>query len=255
MQIEFYVYFQTQWGSSLNLLLQERDELGNISFVSRQMRCGNNSIWSYKLTSNDQLNFIRYQYELIDSTGKSVRECGNIREVHLPKGVQNVKIYDLWREEVEQSPFASTLFSRCFFKRETHSIKQKINGNLSINLFSPQIEPTQYVAIVGNQEVLGSWDVNKKLSLDESRFPVWSITLDVKQINFPLCLSIQLQMRCSLGKREKIESWLGFHQTNTTSSMMKICRPLFLVGGLPVLLYRSFRFAVNKVLAWAIFMI
>jgi 4-alpha-glucanotransferase len=186
MQIEFYVYFQTQWGSSLNLLLQERDELGNVCLSSQQMSCGNNSVWSCKLTSNSQLAVIRYQYELVDSTGKSTRECGNIREVHLPKGMQNVKIYDLWRDEVEQSPFASTLFSRCFFKRETHSIKQKINGNLCINLFAPQIEPAQYVAIVGNQEVLGSWDVNKKLSLDESRFPVWSITLDVKQINFPL---------------------------------------------------------------------
>ena len=36
----------------------------------------------------------------------------------------------------------------------------KTNGNLTINLFAPQIEPTQHVAIVGNQ-VLGYWDLSK----------------------------------------------------------------------------------------------
>ncbi|HQB28204.1 MAG TPA: 4-alpha-glucanotransferase, partial [Paludibacter sp.] len=186
MQIEFHIRFLTHWGNNLNLLLQEQDEHGNLSLVSRQMHCENNSHWSYKYELNNHLTTIRYQYELVDSVSKSIREFGNLREIRLPADAQNVKIYDFWREAVGQSPFASALFSRCFFKREIHTIKHKTNGNLTINLFAPQIEPTQHVAIVGNQEILGYWDLSKKLRLDGSRYPVWSVNLDVQQINFPL---------------------------------------------------------------------
>lgn len=186
MQIEFNIRFLTQWGNNLNLLLQEQDEHGNLSLVSRQMTCKNDSQWSYKHVLNNHLTTIRYQYELVDSDRKSIREFGDLREIRLPADAQKVKIYDFWREAVGQSPFASAPFSHCFFKREICTIKQKTNGNLTINLFAPQIEPTQHVAIVGNQEVLGYWDLSKKLRLDESRYPVWSVNLDVQQINFPL---------------------------------------------------------------------
>jgi len=210
MQIEFNIRFLTQWGNNLNLLLQEQDEQGNLSLVSRQMTCKNDSQWSYMHVLNNRLIIIRYQYELVDSDGKSIREFGDLREIRLPAGAQKVKIYDFWREAVGQSPFASAPFSRCFFKREKHVTQQKTNGNLTINLFAPQIEPTQYVAIVGNQEVLGYWDLSKKIRLDESRYPIWSVNLDVQQINFPWSTSllwlIRLLMRCWHGRKEKIET-------------------------------------------------
>ena len=90
MQIEFNIRFLTQWGNNLNLLLQGQDEQGNLSLVSRQMTCKNDSQWSYKHVLNNRLIIIRYQYELVDSDGKSIREFGDLREIR-PADAQKVK--------------------------------------------------------------------------------------------------------------------------------------------------------------------
>ena len=48
------------------------------------------------------------------------------------------------------------------------------------------MEPDRHFAIVGNQAALGNWDVNKKVRLDESSFPIWKIALDATKFTFPL---------------------------------------------------------------------
>ncbi|MDD4199685.1 MAG: carbohydrate-binding module family 20 domain-containing protein, partial [Paludibacter sp.] len=185
MLITFNIHFVTQWGSNIQLLLIEQDELGEKCVVRYEMVCDQNFFWKKELVFDDGITAIHYQYELIDVSGKITRESGDMRELFLPTGKERVNLHDSWRDSFGESPFASTVFRNCYFKREAISIKKE-EGTFRLQLFSLQMEPNRHFAIVGNQDFLGNWDVKKKIRLDESHFPVWSVSFDLREISFPL---------------------------------------------------------------------
>ncbi|MGC3979244.1 MAG: 4-alpha-glucanotransferase [Paludibacteraceae bacterium] len=92
-----------------------------------------------------------------------------------------------------------------FQKKKTATQKETPNINLTLRLHCPQMEPNRHFAIVGNQSVLGSWDINKKIRLDESEFPIWSISLNTKDVKFPL----EYKYLIVDTKTDKVLAWGG----------------------------------------------
>lgn len=186
MLITFNIHFVTQWGGKIQLLLKETGESGDIRVVSHEMHCNQHFYWKKELTLDDRITFLHYQYELLDNSGKFIRESGEMREVHLPSGQKQVFLHDSWRDSFGESPFSTTVFRDCYFKRELLKSDQPEGGNFRLQLFCQQMEPGRHFAIVGNQDFLGNWDVNRKVRLDESNYPVWSVYMETGKIKFPL---------------------------------------------------------------------
>ncbi|MDR3653734.1 MAG: 4-alpha-glucanotransferase [Paludibacter sp.] len=185
MKIQFNIHFKTQWGQTLCVLVNSLDE-NLISFQTYVMHCNEKSEWETEI-SVDSVSNISYRYVIQNQDKTFTSEYGANRVVEFHDTKKNVTIYDNWRESYGDSPFTKTAFTECFFKREPLKIEyqQSIN-NFILRVNCPQMEPNRHFAIVGNQDVLGNWDVSKKVKLDESQFPVWSISLDASKIKFPL---------------------------------------------------------------------
>ncbi len=182
MKVQFKIHYKTQWGQTLFLILHTKGQ----SIDKYGMHCNDKSEWKVDIQI-EPLETILYQYA-VQNTDKSMEfEYGVIRSIHLLKISDNINISDNWRASYGDSPFVSTAFQDCFFKRIPLEIESpESSKNLILRLNCPQMEPDRHFAIIGNQDSLGNWNVNNKVKLDESQFPVWSISLDVNKIKFPL---------------------------------------------------------------------
>jgi 4-alpha-glucanotransferase len=185
MKISFNTHFKTQWGESIFLLLKSSSDSSSDSFLHYEMICIKDSEWSVEI-SVEETHSISYRYAICDSNKNFIYEYGDLRTLHFPILKDKVNVLDNWRASYGDSPFKTAAFSDCFFKRSTAINPIEEKGNLVLQINCPQMEPDRHFAVVGNQDALGNWDVSRKVTLDESRFPIWSIMLNAEEISFPL---------------------------------------------------------------------
>ena len=186
MKIKFSIHFKTLWGQTLQLLLTDSIVRDSIVTITIEMSCNDKSVWT-TLIDIPYLPQIFYKYAIYSPCNNLEYEFGEIRSIEIAEKNETIFINDNWRGSFGDSPFRTTVFTDNFFKRLAKPETQNSNkGNFLLRLNCPQMEPDRHFAIVGNQDDLGNWDVTKKVKLDESKFPFWSILLDTKKIKFPL---------------------------------------------------------------------
>lgn len=210
MIISFSLHYKTSWGQVLQLVL---DQNGLVSVID--MKYFSQAIWQAECQLNTSDN-VTYYYQI-----KNIDES-IVKEKMLPRvlpgyNVERMNLHDTWKWSHGESAFATGIFKDVFFARynkrtssdpkttltENNTTSESKNqseitpyselenqstiaSNILLRLTNYQVESDRYIAITGNQKVLGSWDVSKKVKLDESAYPVWQIELNSADITFPL---------------------------------------------------------------------
>jgi len=151
-----------------------------------EMLCDKDFFWKTKIEIKDNKADIFYKYELITATGQHVLEYNGFRRLDISTDKSVINVQDSWRHSFGDSPFITTVFQDCYFKRSPVEPKINEGADFRLQLLAAQIEPDRHFAIVGNQEVIGNWDVSKKVRLNEENYPLWSIAFHSGEIKFPL---------------------------------------------------------------------
>ncbi len=181
MQIEFNLNHKTEWGETVILSGQWDDH----EVRQLEMVCVANKLWELTLEVPDQAENFYYNYLVKDESEILKSEFGPLRE--LTRWGDSRQVFDFWRVQTGNSPFETSAFTDSFFKRKKRPGRsKKRQGNLMLSLRYAQVEPDRHIAVIGNQEALGNWDPAKKIRLDESRFPDWTLMLDSGKLDFPL---------------------------------------------------------------------
>jgi len=183
MQAQFRLNYQALWGQSIYLQVYTDDE----QFVRHEMICEGVNLWLVKIDLEENSTEIHYRYAIRNQDKTFENEFGTIRKVTIPKTERIVALEDYWRIPNGDSAFNTLAFTNCFFNRKKATkVKPAVNTNFILRINCPQMEPDRHFAIIGNQNVLGDWDVGKKIRLDETSFPYWSVSLDTNDLKFPL---------------------------------------------------------------------
>ncbi len=186
MKATFFLHYKAIWGQSVFLFLyKNKDE-----YVSCEMFCKTENEWSVSIDFEPNEEEIHYQYAVKLQDNSFRIEFGQIRNFVLSTQTNTILIKDKFREKSEKNPFESIAFKEIFFLRKKKTAKKGkkptiSQGNLILNLYNPEVEPEYLVAIMGNQDFLGNWDTSKKITLNDEKFPLWSVNFDVKEIKFP----------------------------------------------------------------------
>lgn len=181
--IHFSIHFKTVWGQILQLTLHQliNNELTVVKVI--QMQCSTDGVWTLSIDNESIKKACAYQYSVLHPDGSIINETGLARSLSNYK--KETYIVDSWRGPLGNSPFNSSVFSSIFFKRQKNIAKKHPKGNLQLCIHYPKIKPNQHLAIVGNQQALGFWDVTKKVKLDDLFAPDWTVTLNTNDFRFP----------------------------------------------------------------------
>lgn len=186
MIIKFNIHYITQWGQSLYLILQNPKDTNIDSSEVYIMHCNDKFEWSAVIEFTGSVSSVSYKYAILNSNKSFDYEYGSFRVIDTKVTQEMLYVNDYWRVSFGDSPFLSAAFTECFFKRNKEkAIDVKKKHNLMLRLNCPNIEPHRHIAVVGNQEALGNWDVNRKVKLNDTGFPVWNVSFDVSEFTFP----------------------------------------------------------------------
>ncbi len=183
MKIHFNIHYHTEWGQTLYLIIYSPNSSTKSDILA--MKCVDKTHWVLEYSVDKPKNLI-YKYAIRNTNDTYENEFGSKRILELPKNQGSIDIIDTFRRPAGDSPFVTDIFKDCFFKRNYQTTKSKKQGNLLLQLNCAQIEADRYFAIIGNQEALGKWDVNRKVRLDETNYPLWEVELDASELKFPV---------------------------------------------------------------------
>ncbi|MFV0392585.1 MAG: 4-alpha-glucanotransferase [Paludibacteraceae bacterium] len=183
MLAKFHLNYKALWGQTVYLLIYKDEE----TFENIEMTCIGEDKWTVEIKLDVHTEYLQYRYGVKQNGIIAHFEFDGKRKQKLPSNTTTINFRDYWRRPNGDSPFGTIAFNEVFFKRKKKArLKKTSNTNLTLQLRCPQIEPDRHFAVIGNQQALGNWDVSKKVRLDENEFPIWSISLNTKDLKFPL---------------------------------------------------------------------
>ena len=190
MKVTLYIKYHTLWGQRM-LISGSCATLGSGSpGAAKEMLYAGNDEWQCEISLPDTTKEISYYYLLENETGVRMSEPESGKFKHhafFDKNRNSYVLYDHWMIQPEDRTFYTSAFTKNLFARKEH-IKSKPDNknNIIMRLSAPCVTPGQIVAISGNNDCLGNWDVAKALCLSANNFPDWEIFLKKDDMSFPL---------------------------------------------------------------------
>lgn len=134
-------------------------------------------LWHCSIESGSRT--IAYRFELRRGNVTIRQEWGNAHRHTAAAGLSALDIHDYWADKPDDCPLRSSMFRDGIFRRKSRKKSPLPKAKtLTIRAEMPAIRPSQEVVLVGNSLLLGEWDPARGIRLDDSNFPVWSISLD-----------------------------------------------------------------------------
>ena len=190
MTITFQINYRTVYGQSLCIIENAAAPTGlNAGWTEErplQLTCYGTDFWTASVEVSDFVSVLQYKYAIRLQEGGYIYESGNYRCVELRHTDKILTIRDFWQAVDNDTPFYATAFQKALMQRKGKSKKSKSNArhNVFFQMDMPQVLPTQGVAVMGNIPELGEWDPAKMLVLDDTDFPVWKGSVQLKNATF-----------------------------------------------------------------------
>ena len=160
MQIHFSLAYATRWGERLVLAAgRKRHDMA--------YRPGN----SWEVTLERVRSLGAYHYE-VWRDDQLLRTEDVPHHVDVSEGVKFLDIRDRWQDRPANAPFWSNLFKDVVFRRTPSGTPAPAEGNVTFIFPAAEVRSDQAVAVTGSL-----WDWKEVVLLDETAFPVWSLTL------------------------------------------------------------------------------
>ena len=171
MKLQISIEYKTAWGEELVLCL------GGKRYPMTYVADG---LWTVEVARFNPAKAAEYTYEVV-SAGSTVRTEWKTHELAIPEAVkvQTLEIVDRWIDRPADAPFYSSAFTDAIFGRhDAHKKAVKVkDANVLLKVAAPTVRPNEVLALVGSGKALDDW--NAIIPFDASRFPVWTLDLNV----------------------------------------------------------------------------
>lgn len=184
MKIKFELHYHTSFGEEL-YLLGDVDALGNNnSDRALKMNYVKDGIWTIQVAIPKKSSIFTYEY--IVKRGDDVVRKTSLK-YHFEKidHKDNYLISDRWLDIPLNKPFFSSAFTESFFAREHVENKEtKLVADRVLRLIvcAPTVPPVCDLALVGDGELFGNWQIQNALKFEDTHFPYWTIEFDLDKV-------------------------------------------------------------------------
>ncbi len=138
---------------------------------------------SVSLSLPDHIDSFDYHFEAIDADGYARHEFHGDRHLKLSPDLNSLSIHERWRDRPADAPLYSSAFTQSIAAR--HSAEQIVTispSTFTIELRATMIPHGRTLAITGNCDLLGNWNPDKALPLNDANYPIWRISLPLEQL-------------------------------------------------------------------------
>ncbi|MDE6857909.1 MAG: 4-alpha-glucanotransferase, partial [Alistipes sp.] len=126
---------------------------------------------------------------LVVSDGAVVRrEWGEPHRLSVSPSVRRCRVHDHWADIPADKSFYSSAFTDGIFSRGGSRAKKQVHpakDTLVLSVAAPAVRPGQVLAVAGQGDALGDWDVSEAVVMNDAEFPLWSIGLKASKLEFP----------------------------------------------------------------------
>ncbi len=182
--IEFNIKYGAEAGSALyiNFLL---DDNGNTTAGVLSLREVQRGWWQGSMEVSEDYSHIQYGYELLSNGKSACREWeGTPHRLRFNCVNDNYIVYDMWLDSPAGYYNRTNLFS--FFGRGRQPLDEPsinwYNRSVTFSLYVTGLNNDERLYLAGDADVLGAWNPEKALRMQQRVPGRWSVTFDVDKI-------------------------------------------------------------------------
>lgn len=183
MKISFNVNYRTQWGESL-FIIGNIPELGNWEHShALQMNLDGTEKWKIELDLPESVKNIEYKYIVRVGYNTVRQEWGENHFLSPEKDVLRYTLLDRWQEMPADKPWHSSAFVNGMLHRQCPDQPLKpVAGEIMIRISAPMVAPDEFIALAGDGDLLGNWNVNMAPHMNDANFPIWEVNLPISAL-------------------------------------------------------------------------
>ena len=193
MRLTFNLHYYTTTGQQI-LLSGSSPLLGNRDIQqARPLDHLGNGFWQTTIELAAGESRLEYKYLIGNEDGTISREWGNNHFVDLDRHPGHAHfLVDQWKNpSPAEKAFYTTSFLKVIMKpgKNKAAVSHSAAGQIvQFKISVPRIGPHHKVCVLGNQDALGNWDIQRPLLLEcGDDFPVWTGQINAEDLHFPIC--------------------------------------------------------------------
>ena len=185
MKLLFNMEYQTTFGEDLVLNILSGED-ADAKATQHKMSTLDGLHWFVELTKATKSGtYVDYYYSVMK--GDAVARHEWLVEPHrlefAATKAARYTVYDHWIDIPEDSYMYSSAFTECVAARKRElSTKSEYQRTVRLKVRAPQLRAGERLAVVGEPELLGSWEVDKALPMAEHEYHEWVVSLDASQL-------------------------------------------------------------------------
>ena len=187
MKLQFNLQYQTTFGENLTLNILSEDEVKRPD--RHKMMTLDGQHWSVDVNVTAKAGeHIDYYYSV--ERGDRVTRTEWLVEPHrlefaAVKGARYT-VYDHWLDIPDDAYMYSSAFTECVAARKRElSTKSEFTRTVRLKVRAPQLRLGERLAVVGADESLGAWEIDRALPMAEHEYHEWVVSLDADKFKSP----------------------------------------------------------------------
>jgi 4-alpha-glucanotransferase len=178
MTLNLRLEYQTAYGEDLYVVI------GTDKEKAYAMRYAGEGVWCAELKLSAAAELV-YRYEVRYGDAVVRKEWGGKHILPLDKKAENVRVFDKWYDMPQDRSFHSSMFTDGVFHRPKPKKAQGAqDGYLTIRADIAVVRSSQHVVLVGEGKVLGNWNVEKGVVMNDAQAPIWSARVKMPKSGF-----------------------------------------------------------------------
>ena len=179
MNLYFIINYRVNAGESLELVILEN----GLPIKNHSLFLTNDDNWRCELDYSSKS--ITYIYQVIDEKGEVLRKEFNDHQLSFPTLYKEFLIFDEWNNKNFPENY---LNNKVLYNKLNNFEPQKVQiQKKHTHLFrieAPIYNPNWEIVILGNADTLGNWEYEKAISLCQTNFGIWEISLEISDQQF-----------------------------------------------------------------------
>lgn len=206
MKVNFNIDYRTSWGESVYVTGSIAELGGGDKNAALKLDYKGSGQWSLTIEFPDETSEFTYNYIIRRDNGEVREEWGALHRFIKGRSVKNYEIYDNWSDLPSDKVYYSSVFTDCINYRGNRD-KQVVakSGNINVRVMAPMVASNEVLAICGDSDVLGAWNPDNAVVMNDCNFPEWSVNIDTKSVTLPFEYKFVILDKST----HKLVSWEG----------------------------------------------